>query len=301
MSSGRRHLNRVLVSLVFTACIAAVAHAAPVAEPIPAAPVQTDGHAQEAVSRLGEAATLFKRNDLAGADRVLTALIQDYPGFADAHYLHGIVAARRDNDAAATASLRKAVDLAPGMIPAWLALASIEHERKGHKGMSAVLRDGLSANPGHPDLSVELAAIAHEDGRDDKAAASLRAILVEHPGHVKSLVLLASVLADKPGRAEEAMTLIDRALQEAPNSPAVRVGEGWVLLHLGKAADAAATLERVRTLMPKHGPLHFYLASAYDALGRKDEARATVRAALALGLHGRELSGAKTLQKRLGG
>jgi predicted Zn-dependent protease len=300
MPSARPSLNRSLMSLLFTALVAASAQAAPVSEPAPSAPVQHDDRAQSAVARLGEAATLFKRNDLAGADRVLTALIADFPGFADAHYLQGVIAGRRDNPGAAAASLRKAVELAPGMIPGWLALASIEHQRGGHKGMLAALRDGLKANPDNPDLKVELGAIEHEDGRDAKAVAILREILVEHPNHAKALVLLAIVLADKPGRAEEALSLIDRALVAAPNSPAVRVGEGWVLFHMGKAQDAATALEKAKTAMPKHGPLHFYLAAAYDALGRKDEARASVKSALELGLHGRELSGAKSLQKRLG-
>jgi predicted Zn-dependent protease len=305
MPSRRLSLNRALLSLVFTSVLALPALAAPVAAPDaqsqPAAPVQQGERAQDAVARIGEAATLFKRNDLDAADRALTALINDYPGFADAHYLHGIVAARRGDAAGAAARLRKSVELAPNMIPGWLALASIEHQRAGHKGMLAVLRDGLKANPDHPDLRVELAAVDHEDGRDAGAVETLRAIVAEHPEHVKSLVLLATVLADMPGSIDEARGLIDRARAAAPGSPAVRVGEGWVLLRQGKAADAIAALEQARAVLPQHGPLHFYLASAYASLGRKDEARSSVAASLKLGLHGRELTGAKNLQKRLGG
>ena len=305
MPFRRPSLNRALLSLVFTSAIALSALAAPTAgpdaQPQSAAPMQEDGRAQDAVARIGDAATLFKRNDLDGADRALTALTRDYPGFAEAHYLHGVVAARRGDAGAAAGKLRKSVELAPNMIQGWLALASVEHQRAGHKGMLAVLRDGLKANPGHPDLRVEFAAIDHEDGRDAKAAETLRAIVAEHPDHVKSLVLLATVLADMPGSIDEARGLIDRARTAAPNSPAVRVGEGWVLLRQGKAADAIAALEQARAVLPQHGPLHFYLASAYASLGRKDEARSSVATSLKLGLHGRELTSAKNLQKRLGG
>ncbi|WP_368855689.1 tetratricopeptide repeat protein, partial [Acinetobacter baumannii] len=65
-----------------------------------------------------------------------------------------------------------------------------------------------------------------------RAEADLRKILVTDPENVPALNALGYTLADRTGRLQEALELIDRARVAEPDNAAIVDSYGWVLYRL---------------------------------------------------------------------
>jgi tetratricopeptide (TPR) repeat protein len=79
-------------------------------------------------------------------------------------------------------------------------------------------------------------------------------------------------LARRADQLPEAVRRFTRATELNPSFAEAYYGLGRSLLDSGKAADAAAPLETAEKLAPENPTVHFALASAYQRLGRKQDA-----------------------------
>ena len=91
----------------------------------------------------------------------------------------------------------------------------------------------------------------------------------------------ASLLSDLE-RYDEALTVIDEALGQDPDDPTLLSTEGWLLLKLGRPADARSVLTELVASQPD-SPWNLYLLSAAEA-GLSDEKAARAAADRALEL-----------------
>ncbi|KAG0922599.1 hypothetical protein G6F32_014590 [Rhizopus arrhizus] len=73
-------------------------------------------------------------------------------------------------------------------------------------------------------------------------------ILVTDPENVPALNALGYTLADRTGRLQEALELIDRARVAEPDNAAIVDSYGWVLYRLGRKEAALVQLRRAWTL-----------------------------------------------------
>lgn len=85
----------------------------------------------------------------------------------------------------------------------------------------------------------------------------------------------------RQGRVDEAIPVLQSAVEKAPRMPEPRVYLGRALLEKGRIAEAAASLEQAIALAPNHGQAHLLLAKAYVRLGRAAEAQPHFEAAAA--------------------
>jgi Flp pilus assembly protein TadD len=71
------------------------------------------------------------------------------------------------------------------------------------------------------------------------------------------------------------------AYRLSPMNPATTDAYGWALYQLGENGSALQLLEKAASIAPEHAVLRWHLGQAYADLGRKAEATAQIRAALA--------------------
>jgi tetratricopeptide (TPR) repeat protein len=81
---------------------------------------------------------------------------------------------------------------------------------------------------------------------------------------------------------EEALTILDRALDARPRDAGMLTGRGHILWHLGRYDEALAALDRAITIDPNLASAHFYRGSVLSSLGRAEQALAALREAVRL-------------------
>jgi tetratricopeptide (TPR) repeat protein len=117
-----------------------------------------------------------------------------------------------------------------------------------------------------------LGDLLRERGRVAAATAEYRRALNENRESVPVINRLASALLhlDRPG---EALEMLLRAKELAPDHPAVFTQLGRVYLKLGKFKEAREAFQEVIQVNPFNPEVHHDLSLVYEALGEKDSAQ----------------------------
>jgi tetratricopeptide (TPR) repeat protein len=133
----------------------------------------------------------------------------------------------------------------------------------------------------YPDASeLRFARVFQLEAADevDKAIAALRQLVKDRPGDPTASNALGYTLVDRTRNHREGLKLIEDALTVTPDSGAVLDSMGWALHKLKRDEEALQYLQRAaRRINDVEVDLH--LAEVLLALGRKDEALATLKEA----------------------
>ncbi|MGB0467200.1 MAG: tetratricopeptide repeat protein [Pontibacterium sp.] len=105
----------------------------------------------------------------------------------------------------------------------------------------------------------------------DRTEKDLRRILVLDPESTLALNALGYTLAVHTTRYDEAYKLIDQALSQKPNDPAIIDSMGWVLFKLKRYQESVDFLTRAYTVV-QDPEVTSHLIQAHWALGNKDKA-----------------------------
>lgn len=132
--------------------------------------------------------------------------------------------------------------------------------------------DGLAANPGDPSRLGPGVAFDDLDGK--AAEAACREALAKAPNVARLQFQLEAANLAAAAVAKVPKEHLDRA--------AVYDTAAWVEHLRGKDTEALANQAEAAKLSPDYAPFHDRLGDIYAALGRKDEAAAEWRKALAL-------------------
>lgn len=171
---------------------------------------------------------------------------------------------------------------------AYLLEAELRQKAGDDAGELDVYARGLAAYPDDSRLLYSR-ALAWER-RDDvaRAEADLRTVLVANPNDAAALNALGYTLADRTTRYREALELLDRARNAAPDNPAILDSYGWVLYRLGRGDEALPYLRRAWMLM-KDPEVAAHLGEVLWMQGHKDEARKYLEDAMKLDPDNRSL------------
>ncbi|PJL45734.1 hypothetical protein B9Y74_21875 [Stenotrophomonas maltophilia] len=155
---------------------------------------------------------------------------------------------------------------------AYLLEAELRQRADDSAGELDALARGLAAYP--DDNGLLYARALTWERRDDipRAEADLRKILVTDPENVPALNALGYTLADRTGRLQEALELIDRARVAEPDNAAIVDSYGWVLYRLDRKEEALVQLRRAWTLA-KDPEIAAHVGEVLWVLGKHDEAR----------------------------
>lgn len=117
-------------------------------------------------------------------------------------------------------------------------------------------------------------AIAEERADDwQSAEADFRAALAIQPNQPQVLNYLGYSLVEKNLKLDEALDMIERAVEGSPSSGYIVDSLGWVYYRLGRYAEAVIQMERAVELLPVDPVVNDHLGDVYWAVGRTREAR----------------------------
>ncbi len=144
----------------------------------------------------------------------------------------------------------------------------------------AILKLGVSALPEDPRLRYARALALEQRDQIDAALEDLRYLVENQPDNPMFLNALGYTMADRTDRHEEALVLIERALEIDPDDIAATDSMGWVLFKLGRYEESIHYLRIAYAAQPD-GEIGAHLGEVLWVSGDRAEARRIWREAQA--------------------
>ena len=152
-----------------------------------------------------------------------------------------------------------------------------EHDRFDEA--MAAYDKALAGDVYNTELLYTRAMLAEKMGRIDVLERDLRTIISEEPENAQALNALGYTLADRTERYEEALALINQALELTPDDFYILDSMGWVLYRLGRLEEAVEYLEKAREI--RNDPeVAAHLGEVLWVMGDQDGARDVWESAL---------------------
>lgn len=157
-----------------------------------------------------------------------------------------------------------------------LALANLYRSQERFAEAIAAVAPAIDAEPdplpSHWRLYFVRAIGYERTGDFDLAVADFRRALELAPDHPDVLNYLGYSWIDRGQNTEEALAMIQRAVEQQPNAGYIVDSLGWAYYKLGDYELAVETLERAVELTPNNPEIHDHLGDAYWRTGRRIEA-----------------------------
>ncbi|MFK7731375.1 MAG: sulfotransferase [Pseudomonadales bacterium] len=151
-----------------------------------------------------EAMELTRAGDTTKAEKIYRDLLRANPENVDALRLMGVLSVKKDHYNDAEAYFKRAVELAPDFLIAWINLGTALNEQQKFGAAEDAYRQALAINPGSVHTLEKLGANCMNDDRLDDAVAWLNKALAIDEHHFPSLLCLGHALKTV-GRQEEAI------------------------------------------------------------------------------------------------
>jgi tetratricopeptide (TPR) repeat protein len=166
--------------------------------------------------------------------------------------------------------------------------------REAHRYQESydLLDKALQGSVDEPNLLYETAMTAERLDRLDVMETHLRHLVQLRPDYAHAYNALGYTFADRNIRLQEALELIDKALQLAPDDGFILDSMGWVQYRLGNLSKARDFLKRAYRLKPE-ADVAAHLGEVMWSQGERDAARTLFREA------SRREAGNETLKETL--
>lgn len=132
----------------------------------------------------------------------------------------------------------------------------------------------LVETPGNHDVLYARALLAERMDDLVQAESDLKQIITDDPNNFHAWNALGYTLADRTDRLQEALGYIEKAIELAPNEPAIIDSLGWVHYRLGNLETAAEHLQRAYELSRGDAEVAAHYGEVLWQLGQRKEARA---------------------------
>jgi Flp pilus assembly protein TadD len=136
----------------------------------------------------------------------------------------------------------------------------------------AVLDGGLKRNPNNIDLLYDQAMLAEKTNQLALMEKNLRKVITLAPKNQHAYNALGYSLADRNLRLPEALTLITKAHELAPQDPFIMDSLGWVHFRMGRLKEAEELLRRAFALRPD-AEIAVHLGEVLWVKGQKEDAQ----------------------------
>jgi tetratricopeptide (TPR) repeat protein len=173
-----------------------------------------------------------------------------------------------------------------GMAETYLTLAAALRGQERSAFSLILVQLALDLRPDHAGARLLGADLQEGRNKPELAVAMLAGVSAGDP-LVALVRLRQAALADKLGRGEEALRLLDQIAQAAPNRPEVPTMQGDLLRQKKKFAEAIAAYDRALAMLPQppvraHWPLYYNRGIALDRAKQWNKAEADLLLALKL-------------------
>lgn len=145
-------------------------------------------------------------------------------------------------------------------------------DNERYQDAANVLAAGMKRFPENTDLLYDYAMATDKTGDYKSMEAALRKIIQLAPNNQHAYNALGYSLADRNIRLPEAMTLIKKAMQLAPDDPFIADSLGWTEFRMGNLDAAEKKLRRAYSLRPDP-EIGAHLGEILWVRGQQDEAR----------------------------
>lgn len=198
-----------------------------------------------------------------------------------------LLAELQTQDGAPDAAIETLTELAqndPQNAELFSAIGDIHAQQQRHAEAEAAYSSALDLiGPGQPGRWIVLYTRGITRDQQDKwreAEADFRAALEQNPTQPNVLNYLGYSMLERGGDPEEALAMIERAIEAQPDNGAIVDSLGWALYRLGRFDEAVAPMIRAVELEPVDPVVTDHLGDVLWMVGRHDEARFQWRRAL---------------------
>lgn len=153
----------------------------------------------------------------------------------------------------------------------------IDEGMKNYDGAIIEYKKAVEIAPKQPGVHFKLGDLYWSLSHWENAAEQFRAELAIDPKNCMAQWKLGDILIQQSLRPDEALADLDKALAMCPALDDARLDRGRALLELHRNDEALPELLAAGKHAPEEANVHFLLARAYRALGRKEEAQAEMR------------------------
>jgi tetratricopeptide (TPR) repeat protein len=225
---------------------------------------------------------LAAAKDTAKAKRVLDETVAKEPENPLLWDMVGRFQIASGNPAEAEAAFLKSIELAPEFTSPYYQLGVLYATQKKFPEAEQRLAKVIEQNDKNVGAHALLGMVLNAGGKTDAANREYRKVLTLSPRHPLAANNLASNLADGGGNLDEALKFAQTAREAAPEDPSVGDTLGWVYYRKG-LVDAAYPLIADASRRLKDNPsIRFHHGMVLAKQGKKKEAAAELKAALAL-------------------
>ncbi|MDO8700871.1 MAG: tetratricopeptide repeat protein [Undibacterium sp.] len=135
-----------------------------------------------------------------------------------------------------------------------------------------VMEEAVKRFPTSPDLLYDYAMLAESQKKFTEMEATLKRVIELAPNSQHAYNALGYSYAERNIHLDEALTLIEKALQLAPDDPFILDSFGWVKFRLSKPEEAEQALRRAYQLRPDP-EIAIHLGEVLWSIDQKEEAR----------------------------
>lgn len=158
--------------------------------------------------------------------------------------------------------------------------ASILSDAERYQEAKTILEEGLRRDSRNTALLIQLSMVQEKLGKPVDAEATLRAILERDPDNQVALNNLGYYLVERGERLDEALALIQRAVNIDPTNGAYLDSLGWAYFQKGRIEEAQTYLEQALRFEPRDSTIHEHLGDVFMKKGQLDRARQAYEQAL---------------------
>ncbi|MGE0119337.1 MAG: tetratricopeptide repeat protein [Dongiaceae bacterium] len=230
---------------------------------------------------LQQAASLYGRGNLAGAETACRQLLELRPNQPDALHILGLVAWRRGDREQAVGEIKKAIAAGPDKPQPHNSLGVLLKEAGDLEGAEAAFRAAIGQQPEYREALTNLGNVLCEAGRLADAETMHRRAIELAPNYADGYANLATLLAGQE-RWEEAVDACRRAVALEPGRTEFHLNLGNALSAMEAWDEAAAVFQRVIDLAPDNADGHANLGLVFYYLHQSERAVAAHRVAAEL-------------------
>jgi len=175
---------------------------------------------KKASAEMNKGLKAYSKGDLKSAAAHFENAIADYPHYARAYDLLGVIAIRRSNRTAAGDMFSKSIQADGAFLPAYVDLARMHLQDQHYAESEAVLTKAIALNPSMPDALALLATTEFANREYDKALADVERThaLRNHEQFAEVHIMAGKVLRMQDHR-QAAIAQFQLFLKEKPDSP----------------------------------------------------------------------------------
>lgn len=214
----------------------------------------------------------YGTDQLDSAEVHMTRWVTDRGDDGFGRYMLGRIAMERGDTVTAEAQYLASVAIADSLWEPRIGLGFLYASRDRFDTAIAVYHQGLKSNPEQPNLLFNLGATLERAGRFEESVSSFEILIKVAPDHAPALNYLGYMWADSGIRLQEALKMIERALEIQPDNGAYLDSHAWVLFRMGRTNAAARKLEEALNYIKEDATVLEHYGDILAGLGRSKEA-----------------------------